>query len=121
LSARRKTGSDFLPPVATSSAPVRPVRGTMFLADSDRQIRLHGDEHRFVGTRRRRRGRCRKLDADIDGGERCCDHEDDEKNQHHVDERRDIDLVCFGQIVTCADISTQTCAHDLLRGARDAQ
>ena len=64
---------------------------------------------------------CRKFDANVDGGERRGDHEDDEKHQHHVDERRDVDFVGFGQIVICTGFSAQTRTHDLLRSARDAQ
>src|SRR6516165_4175311 len=40
---------------------------------------------------------CRQIDLNVYGGERCCYHEDNEQHEHHVDERRDVDLMDLAQ------------------------
>src|SRR3954452_15947259 len=92
------------------------------LADRDRQIRLDGHEDRLFRPRLRLYRARRKVDAEIDGGERRRHHEDDQQHQHHVDEWRDVDLMGFGEIVIGATRAySQSCAHARYSAARAAR
>ena len=67
-----------------------------------RKVGLHGQKQRLVRTLLRLGGRGRKIDLNVDGGQRRRHHEDDQQHQHHVDERRDVDLVIFDEIFAAA-------------------
>src|SRR5947208_15851969 len=83
------------------------------LAHRDRQIRFHGHEHRLVRARLWLDGARREIDAEIDGCERGGDHEDDQEHQHHVDERRDVDLMRLDKIVAAAARPSADCLTEL--------
>src|ERR1700754_268297 len=58
-----------------------------------RTVRLDREIHRFNrGVILNVRISLRQIDLDLMGHQRCRDHEDDQQNQHHVDERRDVDF-----------------------------
>ena len=56
------------------------------------------------------RGRDRQVDRDVDRRQRRRHHEDDQQHQHHVDERGDVDLVRFGEIVVAVVETDAPCA-----------
>ncbi len=84
------------------------LAGDGLLADCQRQIAAHRQEDRLVRTRLRIRRRRREIDRNIHGRKRSRDHEDDEQDQHHVDERRDVDLMNLGESVLAL---IEACAH----------
>src|SRR6516162_5167428 len=66
-------------------------------------------KQRLVRPRLQFGAHCRQIDLNVDGGERRRHHEDNEQHQHHVDERRDVDLMDLVQRVLAM---VETYAHN---------
>src|ERR1700728_461786 len=87
------------------------------LADGDGEIGFDRHIGRLVRLLLRDRRRGRQVDRQIDGRERRRDHEDDEKNEHDVDEGRDVDVVRLVEIVVVLDVADCS-RHRSLRRVR---
>src|SRR5690606_11468902 len=68
------------------------------IAEIEAEIILDREIEWLVGAFGRLCSRGRKVDIDIHGCQRCCDHEDDEQNKHNVNEWRYIDFMIFRQL-----------------------
>ena len=91
-SARTKMRCSLSAPVERASEG---VAADSSFAKHQGKIRFHHYKQGLFGTWRGLGGGRREIDIDVDGGEWCGYHEDDQENENDIYEWRYIDLMCF--------------------------